>query len=151
MGEDPHRWILTNAAEPMTPADPAHKPGAEEVVVAVDACSLWRRNVGFVFGADHGGADASDLLRRIDGHVVEAGEDALFWVDRTVALSGAVPCGRHEDCWTGKIAECPHRKTAATGEGADGVSVVAPAREVRDAERSRAGARVIGLDPFKDG
>jgi len=151
MGDDAHRWLLTDASTPLTEAEPNRRPGADELVVAVDACSLWRRNVGFAFGTSHADAGAPDLTRRIDGHVVEAGEDALYWVDRPVALTGAVPCGHHEDCWTGKVAVCPHRQAAGAEGEPPGETVVTPAREARDASKHQPAPRAVGLDPFKGG
>ena len=154
MAEEPHRWVMRKPDEPMEPADPAaRKPRADEVLVEIDACSLWRRNVGFAFGGVHGGSErAPEILHRISGHVIEAGEDALFYADRPVVMSGVVPCGEHQACWTGGAVECPHKAPPGADREAMGARcVVAPAREVTAAEKHSPHPVGPGLEPFKDG
>ena len=88
-GEDIRRWVMERAGEPLKAADAAHPDlGPNEVLVEVDACSLWRRNVErFAFGATRGGDNSPEMLRRINGHVVETREDALYLADRPVVMS----------------------------------------------------------------
>ena len=147
MSEEAHRWAQRRAGESFEPVDRARAPAPNEVLVEIDACSLWRR-VGFAFGAGHAGADGGALRQRIDGHVVEAGEEAMYLVDRPVSLSGAVPCGQHEACWTGAVADCPHK--AATPGSGEANCVIASASDVELAEKRPPRAPGLGLDPFKD-
>ncbi len=147
MSEEAHRWARKRAGESFEPVEPSRAPAPNEVLVEIDACSLWR-GVGFAYGAGHGDATAGALRKRIDGHVVEAGEDAMHLVDRPVSLSGAVPCGCHEACWTGAVVECPH-KADAPGAGA-GNCIIAPVGDVEIAEKHPPRAPGLGLTPFKD-
>ena len=149
---DGPRWTMKKPGEPVGPADPSRQePGPEEVLVEIDACSLWRRNVGFAFGEQRGGG-APALAPRISGHVVEAGDGALYFTDRAVDLSAIAPCGQHEACWTGTVTECPHRTAAAAGrEGAVARSVIAPVAAVEDAGKHQPHPLGPGFPAFKDG
>ena len=148
MSEESHRWARKCAGESFEPVKASRAPAPNEVLVEIDACSLWRP-VGFAFGDGHAGADGQGLRRRIDGRVVEAGDEAMHLVDRPVSLSGAGPCGHHEACWTGAVVECPHK--AATPGAGEGNCVIASAGDVEIADKHAPRAPSLGLDPFKDG
>ena len=152
MTEKPETWLSRGAALPLEAIGPdEHMLTADEVLVEVDACQLWHESLGYAFGATH--ASAQDHARphsRIAGHVVEGGENALYFVDRSVAIDGVVPCGQHEPCWTGGAVSCP-RQTAGGADGPAPHQVV-----VRTCELSVLGEReghtsVVGLDPLKEG
>jgi threonine dehydrogenase-like Zn-dependent dehydrogenase len=151
LADEPHRWVMPGAGAPLESVDPSAKPGPDQVLIEIDACSVWRANVGYAFGDVHRDAgDNPEMLRRITGHVLETGENAMFFADRPVVLTGAVPCGQHHACWTGSVAACPNKATGPGGEPA-GPCVVAPAREVMVAEKHQPHPLGPGLDAFKDG
>lgn len=149
MGEKPRHWAATDAAAHLQAIGPAgHVLSPGEVLVEVDACSLWHANLGFAFGDTHIDADAAKAPRsRIAGHVIEAGEDALYFVDRSVAIKGAVPCGEHQPCWTGGALSCPNN----SGAGANPHYLVLPARDVSLLGERMSRPTMLGLEPFKDG
>lgn len=151
MTDKPETWLWKEPAAPMQAAvAPAPAPTSGEVVVEVDACTLWHERLGYVFGAVH--QKAADDVRpqsRIEGHVVEAGEDALFLVDKSVALKGIVPCGRHERCWIDGALACP-RKAGADGHDLALHQVIAPASELSVRGERAPCASLVGLDPFKE-
>jgi hypothetical protein len=151
---EPNRWVMTGADQPLAPADPAtRKPGPDEVLVEIDACSFWSQNVGFAFAGAHGGEPAPTCMgRRIEGHVIEAGDNALFYADRSVVLPGTVPCGQSAACCLSGAPACPDKAPPGPDREAAGAKcVVAPAREISVAEKHRAHPLGPGLIPFNDG
>ena len=143
------RWRMRGADGVLTPLDDdSCKPAVDEVLIEIDSCSLWSAGVGFAYGGDHGGADHLTVAHRVRGHVVEAGDDALFFADRPVALKATVPCEQNEGCLGGGVTACPNR--SACGDGAS-ASIVARARDICLDERHHAHPIGPGLIPFKDG
>lgn len=154
MENKPQRWVMDRAGEPLKAADGGPQElGPDEVLVEIDACSLWRRSVGFAFGEVRGGSEPeAEMLHRISGHVVETGEDALFFADRPVVMSGVVPCGQHHACWTGGATTCPNKPPPSPNrDPASGNCVVAHTRDLTTAEKHRPHPLGPGLAPFEDG
>lgn len=152
MGEKRETWVSNGSATPLQTVGPeGHVLTPGEVLIEIDACSLWHDRLGFAFGDVH--ADAGSGARpqsRIAGHVVEAGEDALYFVDRSVAVSGVAPCGQNARCWTGGTLSCPN-KASADADGQGSQHLIAPAAEVAVLGERMSRPSVLGLDPFKDG
>ena len=150
MGEKPGHWVASGPDAPLHPVGPAgHVLGGDELLVEVDACTLWHQRLNFAFGFRHGEAQAGERPHaRIAGHVIEAGEDALYFVDRTIAMGGAVPCGEHEPCWTGGDSACPN-KAGAGGRAPAPHYVVVSAHDVSVTGERVSHASVVGLAPFE--
>jgi threonine dehydrogenase-like Zn-dependent dehydrogenase len=151
MTGNPNLWVMDPAGQKLEPAEGQPKtPGVEDLVVEIDSCSLWHSNVGFEFGGVH--ADALPTAQpRVNGHVVEAGDNALYLVDREVTLAAIVPCGQQDRCWTGGVTTCPNKP--ANGDCLHGAapSIVAPASAVSLAPKHEPASLGPGLTPFKDG
>ena len=142
------RWIMKSRGAPLGADDELRKPAADEVLIEIDSCSLWSSDVGFQYGEVRGGQEQNRLQYRVSGHVVEAGDNALFFADRPVALAASVPCGQSAGCLAGTVAACPNKSLCGDGSGA---SILAPARDVDLAEKHPDHPIGPGLVPFNDG
>ena len=150
MTGSPKRWAMQSDEQKLVSVDDQSKsPGVGDLVVEIDSCSLWHSNVGFEFGGVH--KDASPAAEpRVCGHVVEAGDNALYYVDREVTLAAVVPCGQQDRCWTGGVATCPNKPADGDCRHA-APSIVAPASSVSLAPKHEPAPLGPGLTPFKDG
>lgn len=151
MTANPNRWLMHGSEPTLTPADSdASSPGTDEVVVEIDACSLWHSDAGFEFGGVHKDA-AHSPTPRVSGHVIDAGDNALFYIDRAVTLDAVVPCGKQQQCWLGGATTCPNKSIDGACAHDASASIVTPARNVNLAEKHKPAPLGPGLTPFKDG
>lgn len=139
MTEKPDVWLWKGPAAPLQAIGPdGHALTPGEVIIEVDACRLGQNG------------DVSRPQSRIEGRVVEAGEDALFFIDRSVALPGVVPCGHQDQCLTGAVQSCP-RQDCARSDAPPPHQVVVPTRELALRDERLTDAPAGGPDRSKEG
>jgi 6-hydroxycyclohex-1-ene-1-carbonyl-CoA dehydrogenase len=131
MPEAPVRWMMTGKGEPLIAAafDPSPLK-ADEVVVEVAGCGVCHTDLGYYYdGVRTNHALPLALGHEISGRVVEAGAEALYWVDRTVIVPAVIPCGTCDVCRRGKPTICPNQKMPGNDiHGGFATHVVVPSR-----------------------
>jgi 6-hydroxycyclohex-1-ene-1-carbonyl-CoA dehydrogenase len=123
--------MMTGKGEPLikTAFDPLPLE-ADEVVVEVAGCGVCHTDLGYYYdGVRTNHALPLALGHEISGRVVEAGEDALYWIDRTVIVPAVIPCGTCDVCRRGKPTICPNQKMPGNDiHGGFATHVVVPSR-----------------------
>jgi 6-hydroxycyclohex-1-ene-1-carbonyl-CoA dehydrogenase len=112
MPEAAVRWMMTGKGEPLIKvAFKAVPLKADEVVVEVAGCGVCHTDLGYYYdGVRTNHALPLTLGHEISGRVVEAGADALYWIDRAVIVPAVIPCGTCDVCRRGKPTICPNQK-----------------------------------------
>lgn len=91
----------------------------DEVVVQVAGCGVCHTDLGFVY---HGVKTKQELPlvlgHEISGTVVACGENAEQWQDVDVVIPAVLPCGRCDDCTSGRSNMC--RGQIMPGNDVDG-------------------------------
>jgi 6-hydroxycyclohex-1-ene-1-carbonyl-CoA dehydrogenase len=109
---------------------PSLSPAAHEVVVEVAGCGLCHTDVAFAFDNVPTRHPLPLILgHEISGTVVDAGEEAAFWLGRAVIVPAVIPCGACEACRNQRPTICRRQFMPGNdGHGGFATHVVVPAR-----------------------
>jgi 6-hydroxycyclohex-1-ene-1-carbonyl-CoA dehydrogenase len=112
MSAKPIRWVMTGTGQPLVPAEfELSPPAADEVVVEIAGCGVCHTDLGYYYdGVRTKHQLPLALGHEISGRVIEAGADALFYVDKAVIVPAVIPCGHCDACRRGKATICPNQK-----------------------------------------
>lgn len=112
MGAKPTRWVMTGTGQPLVPTEfEIAAPAADEVVIEIAGCGVCHTDLGYYYdGVRTKHQLPLALGHEISGRVIEAGADALFYVDKAVIVPAVIPCGRCDACLRGKTTICPNQK-----------------------------------------
>lgn len=137
------RWMMTGKGEPLVrvPFEP-ESLGPDDVLIEIAGCGVCHTDLGYYYdGVRTNHALPLTLGHEISGTVIEAGANAMWWVDRTVIVPAVIPCGTCDSCRRGKSTICPNQKMPGNDiHGGFASHIVIPARGLCavDAERLKA-------------
>src|SRR5450631_2552326 len=141
------RWMMTRPGQPIAMAEfNPFPPGPGEVVVEIAGCGVCHTDLGYYYDGVRTKHDLPLTLgHEISGRVVEAGPEALYWVDRAVIVPAVIPCGTCDACRRGKSTICPNQKMPGNDiHGGFASHIVVPARGLCLVDEARLEAS--GLD-----
>jgi 6-hydroxycyclohex-1-ene-1-carbonyl-CoA dehydrogenase len=142
------RWMMTGTGEPLvlTAFDPAPLK-ADEVVVEVAGCGVCHTDLGYYYdGVRTNHPLPLALGHEISGRVVEAGPDAIYWIDKAVIVPAVIPCGKCAACQRGKATICPNQKMPGNDiQGGFATHIVVPTNGLCIVDESRLKASGIDL------
>ena len=143
MGGERVRWMMVGKGEPLVEAKIDNlTPGPDEVLVEISGCGVCHTDLGYYFDGVRTKHELPLTLgHEISGHVVDTGENALWWIDRAVIVPAVIPCGHCDACRRGKATICPNQKMPGTDiHGGFATHIIVPAhgRWEVDEERMRA-------------
>ncbi|HEY7460144.1 MAG TPA: 6-hydroxycyclohex-1-ene-1-carbonyl-CoA dehydrogenase [Xanthobacteraceae bacterium] len=141
------RWMMTGKGQPLaeTKFDLA-SPRPDEVVVEIAGCGVCHTDLGFYYDGVRTKHELPLTLgHEISGHVVDAGSDAMWWIDRAVVVAAVIPCGECDACRRGKATICARQKMPGNDiHGGFATHVTVPVRGLCEVDESRLAA--VGLD-----
>lgn len=144
----PARWVMTGKGEPFVrmPIDTL-SPGPDEVLVEIAGCGVCRTDLGFYYGGTPTRHPLPLALgHEISGHVIEAGANALWWIDRAVVVPALIPCGHCDACHSGRPEICPNQKMPGNDiHGGFATHIVVPAHGLCEVDEARLAATRIEL------
>ncbi len=81
-------WELKrNGERPVLVECTVGRPGPDEVMIRIDGCAWSCANLPYSYAGTHAESQRPQKLSCcVCGHVVEAGEDALYFTDRAVSV-----------------------------------------------------------------
>ena len=93
MSAKPIRWMMTGSGKPFVPtAFEIAAPAADEVVVEIAGCGVCHTDLGYYYDGVRTKHELPVTLgHEISGHVIEAGTDALWSIDRAGSLQCMIP------------------------------------------------------------
>jgi len=140
--------VMTGKGEPFvrTLID-SLSPGPDEVVVEVAGCGVCRTDLGFYYdGTPTRHPLPLALGHEISGHVIEAGANALWWIDRAVVVPALIPCGHCDVCHSGRPEICPNQKMPGNDiHGGFASHIIVPAHGLCEVDEVRLAATGIAL------
>ena len=131
MSSAPTRWMMIGKDQPLSRAEfNPFPPGPDEVVVEIAGCGVCHTDLGYYYdGVRTKHALPLTLGHEISGRVIDAGADAVAWMDRAVIVPAVIPCGTCDVCRRGKSTICPNQKMPGNDiHGGFATHVVVPAR-----------------------
>jgi 6-hydroxycyclohex-1-ene-1-carbonyl-CoA dehydrogenase len=141
------RWMMTGKGEPLveTKVELA-SPGPNEVVVEIAGCGVCHTDLGFYYDGVRTKHELPLTLgHEISGHVIDAGVDAFWWIDRAVVVAAVIPCGECDACRRGKATICARQKMPGNDiHGGFATHVTVPVRGLCEVDERRLAA--VGLD-----
>ncbi|MDH3351559.1 MAG: 6-hydroxycyclohex-1-ene-1-carbonyl-CoA dehydrogenase [Gammaproteobacteria bacterium] len=108
-----HRWVMEQPGSPLVRVefDPP-RPLANEVVVEIAGCGVCHTDLGFFYdGVRTRHPLPLTLGHEMSGRVIETGEDAARWQDRTVVIPAVITCGSCDLCDRGRGTICRNQKS----------------------------------------
>ena len=148
MAGEPVRWVMTGKGKPLAriPIDTL-SPGPDEVLIEIAGCGVCRTDLRFYYdGAPTRHDLPLTLGHEISGHVIEAGDNALWWIDRAVVVPALIPCGHCDACQHGRSAICPNQKMPGNDiHGGFATHIVVPAHGLCEVDEARLAATGIDL------
>jgi 6-hydroxycyclohex-1-ene-1-carbonyl-CoA dehydrogenase len=144
----PARWVITGKGEPFVRMPIVSlSPGPDEVLVEVAGCGVCRTDLGFYYnGTPTRHPLPLALGHEISGHVIEAGANALWWIDRAVVVPALIPCGHCDVCHSGRSAICPNQKMPGNDiHGGFATHIIVPAHGLCEVDETRLAATRIEL------
>ncbi|HEX5845717.1 MAG: 6-hydroxycyclohex-1-ene-1-carbonyl-CoA dehydrogenase [Rhodoplanes sp.] len=148
MAGGPGRWVMTGKGKPLVrvPMD-ALSPGPDEVLIEIAGCGVCRTDLSIYYDdAPTRHELPLTLGHEISGHVIEAGDNALWWVDRAVVVPALIPCGHCDTCRRGRAAICPNQKMPGNDiHGGFATHIVVPAHGLCEVDEVRLAATGIEL------
>jgi 6-hydroxycyclohex-1-ene-1-carbonyl-CoA dehydrogenase len=148
MGVEPVQWMMTARGAPLVQVKmETLAPGPDEVVVEIAGCGVCHTDLGYYYDGVRTKHDLPLTLgHEISGHVVDAGTDALWWIDRAVIVPAVIPCGHCDVCRRGKATICPHQKMPGNDiHGGFATHIVVPAYGLCDVDEHRLQSAKIDL------
>lgn len=144
----PARWVMTGKGEPFVrvPIDRL-SPGPDEVLVEIAGCGVCRTDLGVYYGDTPTRHPLPLALgHEISGHVIEAGANALWWIDRAVVVPALIPCGHCDVCHSGRPSVCPNQKMPGNDiHGGFATHIIVPAHGLCEVDEARLAATRIAL------
>lgn len=123
------RWLMTSPGAPIVSAEFKPSPGPDEVVVEIAGCGVCHTDLGYYYDGVRTKHELPLTLgHEISGRIVDAGSDALYWIDRAVIVPAVIPCGVCDACRRGKSTICPNQKMPGNDiHGGFATHIVVPA------------------------
>jgi len=101
-------WTVEALGRPMVLEQREITPAENEVVVEVAGCGVCHTDLGFFYdGVPTRHPFPLTLGHEVSGTVVQAGDRATEWLDRSVVVPAVIPCGACEACRSGRGQICP--------------------------------------------
>ena len=112
MTEHPYHWLFTGVNQPLQRAPlELMAPGPGEVTVEIAGCGVCHTDLGFYYDGVKTNQPLPLVLgHEISGRVIEAGQGARDWLNRSVIISAVIPCGECDLCSRGKETICQTQK-----------------------------------------
>jgi len=134
------RWMMTRPGEPFAPSSFEAVPlKPDEVVVEISGCGVCHTDLGYYYDGVRTKHELPLTLgHEISGRVVDAGSDALWWIDRAVIVAAVIPCGHCDVCRRGKTTICPNQKMPGNDiHGGFASHIVVPANGLCEVDEAR--------------
>jgi len=150
------QWMMTGKDQPLVRFEFNPMPlNDDEVVVEIAGCGVCHTDLGYYYdGVRTHHALPLTLGHEISGRVVDAGVDAIYWVDRAVIVPAVIPCGKCDVCRRGKPTICPNQKMLGNDiHGGFATHIVVPARglcEVDEVRLRNSGIELADLSVIAD-
>jgi 6-hydroxycyclohex-1-ene-1-carbonyl-CoA dehydrogenase len=147
MSTKPVRWMMTAAGKPFVPTEfEIGTPGPDEALVEIAGCGVCHTDLGYFYdGVRTNHALPLTLGHEISGHVIEAGSEALWCIDRAVIVPAVIPCGHCDACRRGKATICPNQKMPGNDiHGGFATHIIVPAHGLCEVDEQRLAA--VGID-----
>ena len=131
MTEHPYHWLFTGVNQPLQRAPlELMAPGPGEVTVEIAGCGVCHTDLGFYYDGVKTNQPLPLVLgHEISGRVIEAGQGARDWLNRSVIISAVIPCGECDLCGRGKETICQTQKMPGNDiDGGFASHITVPAR-----------------------
>jgi 6-hydroxycyclohex-1-ene-1-carbonyl-CoA dehydrogenase len=148
MHGEPVRWMMMGKGEPLVPVKiDALTPGPDDVVIEIAGCGVCHTDLGYYYDGVRTKHELPLTLgHEISGHVVDAGANARWWIDRAVIVPAVIPCGNCDVCRRGKATICPNQKMPGNDiHGGFATHIVVPARGLCNVEERQLKSSGIDL------
>src|SRR5262245_35235626 len=148
MSAEPVRWMMMGKGEPLVQVKIDNlAPGPDEVLVEIAGCGVCHTDLGYYYDGVRTKHDLPLTLgHEISGHVVDAGANALWWIDRAVIVPAVIPCGQCDACRRGKATICPNQKMPGNDiHGGFATHIIVPAHGLCEVDEERLRAARIDL------
>ena len=148
MSVEPVQWMMTGRGEPLVPVKIDRlSPAADEVLIEIAGCGVCHTDLGYYYDGVRTKHDLPLTLgHEISGHVIDAGANALWWIDRAVIVPAVIPCGHCDVCKRGKATICPNQKMPGNDiHGGFASHIVVPAQGLCEVDEHRLQATGIEL------
>jgi len=148
MSAEPVRWMMTGKGAPLVAVKfETPSPGPDEVVVEIAGCGVCHTDLGYYYDGVRTKHELPLTLgHEISGHVIDAGANALWWIDRAVIVPAVIPCGHCDACRRGKATICPNQKMPGNDiHGGFATHIVVPALGLCEVDEHRLKAAGIEL------
>lgn len=134
-----HRWLMKAVAAPLERAEFFAAPQRGEVVVAVAGCGVCHTDLGYFYdGVRTNHPLPLALGHEISGRVVDAGEDVVAWIGKSVIIPAVLPCGECDLCRRGLGTICRAQKMPGNDiQGGFASHIVVPARGLCEVDLER--------------
>jgi len=148
MGTKLVRWMMTGPGKPFIPMEfDAGRLGSDEVLVEIAGCGVCHTDLGYYYDGVRTKHELPLALgHEISGHVVDVGEDALYYTDHAVIVPAVIPCGHCDACQRGKGTICPNQKMPGNDiHGGFATHIVVPSHGLCVVDEHRLAAAGIEL------
>jgi 6-hydroxycyclohex-1-ene-1-carbonyl-CoA dehydrogenase len=148
MSGDPIRWVMTGKGKPLIPVKfDTLLSAADEVLIEISGCGVCHTDLGYYYDGVRTKHDLPLTLgHEISGRVVDAGANALWWLDHAVIVPAVIPCGHCDACRRGKATICVHQKMPGNDiHGGFASHIIVPAHGLCAIDETRLTAAGIDL------
>ena len=121
--------------------------GPDEVLVKIAGCGVCHTDLGYLYDGVRTNHELPLTLgHEISGHVIDAGSNALWWLDRAVIVPAVIPCGTCDVCRRGKSTICAGQKMPGNDiQGGFASHIVVPSQGLCEVDEKRLAATAIDL------
>jgi 6-hydroxycyclohex-1-ene-1-carbonyl-CoA dehydrogenase len=140
--------MMTGRGEPLVRVRiDALSPESDEVLVEIAGCGVCHTDLGYYYDGVRTKHELPLTLgHEISGHVVDAGTNALWWIDRAVIVPAVIPCGHCDACQRGKSTICPNQKMPGNDiHGGFATHIIVPAQGLCEVDEARLRVAHIAL------
>ncbi|MDH3545867.1 MAG: 6-hydroxycyclohex-1-ene-1-carbonyl-CoA dehydrogenase [Gammaproteobacteria bacterium] len=140
---DAYRWVMETPGEPFSKVTfEPEQPGAGEVLVAVAGCGVCHTDLGFCYdGIRTRHPLPLTLGHEISGRVVDTGDGARVWQDKSVIIPAVISCGQCELCAEGNGTICRQQQSPGIDmHGGFATHVTVPAAGLCEVDTKRLAA-----------
>jgi 6-hydroxycyclohex-1-ene-1-carbonyl-CoA dehydrogenase len=140
--------MMTGKDKPIVPMPfDSLTPGQNEVLVEIAGCGVCHTDLGYYYDGVRTKHDLPLTLgHEISGRVIDAGANAMWWIDRAVIVPAVIPCGHCDACRRGKSTICPNQKMPGNDiHGGFATHIIVPAQGLCAIDESRLAAAGIEL------
>jgi len=148
MAAEAIRWMMTGKGEPLVPVRfETPSPGQDEVLIEIAGCGVCHTDLGYYYDGVRTNHELPLTLgHEISGHVVDAGSNAMWWIDRAVIVPAVIPCGHCDACRRGKGTICANQKMPGNDiHGGFATHIVVPVQGLCEVDPHRLAAAGIEL------